>query len=200
VARPQSVPNDAILAVAYELLMEVGPRNFTFEKLGKKVGLVPAALLKRFKSKKQLILEIDRYTLEMTDAKVTEALTGTKSPIAAIIAQFTAELAFASTIERFANGQEFLLADLRAKALYDNYRVSFERRHDQIVHLLKKARQDGYVQNIENYDEMAEHLTMLLHGSGHVWAMVQAKPVEGYIKHHVYFALQPYMTAINTNK
>jgi len=174
--------------------MEVGPSNFTFEKLGNKVGLVPAALLKRFKNKKQLILAIDSYALKMTDKQVVKAIAETHSPIEAIIAQFTAELAFASTIERFANGQEVLLADFRIKELYDNYHFSFERRHEQVRDLLEQAQQDRYLHGIKDYDELAEHLTMLLHGSGHVWAMRQGGSIHDYIRHHVHIALDPYMT------
>jgi AcrR family transcriptional regulator len=193
-ARPQSISDKHILVAAYELLMEVGLRGFTFEKLGNKVGLVPAALLKRFKNKQQLLLAIDRYALEMTDKEVAEAMARTKSPTDAIIAQFTAELAFASTIERFANGQEFLLADFRIKELYDNYRISFERRHAQIASLLQQAAKDGYLQGAEDYSELAQHLIMLLHGSGHVWAMTQGgSTIQDYIRRHVHFALRPYM-------
>lgn len=193
-ARPQSISDDQILTAAYELLMKVGPKGFTFEKLGQVVGLVPAALLKRFENKQQLILAIDRYALEMTNKQVAEAMAKTSSPIDAIIAQFTTELGFASTIERFANGQEMLLADLRVEALYDNYRISFEHRHEQVVQLLKQAHKDGYLQNIDDYDELAGHLIMLLHGSGHVWAMKQDKTIQDYIRHHVHVALRPYMT------
>lgn len=198
-ARPRLITDQAIIAEAYELLMEIGPKFFTFEKLGNKVGLVPAALLKRFKNKQQLILAIDRYALAMTDRGVAEAIAKTNSPIDAIIAQFAAELAFASTIERFANGQEILLSDFRIKELYDNYRISFEHRHAQIADLLKKAQQDGYLQNVADYNELAEHLIMLLHGSGHVWAMTQKKSIHEYISQHVHFALRPYMS-INGNK
>ena len=191
-ARPQSISDKHILAAAYELLMETGPKGFTFEKLGNKVGLVPAALLKRFSNKQQLILATDCYALEMTNREVAEAMTTTKSPIDAIIAQFTAQLAFASTIERFANGQEFLLAGFRIKELYDNYRISFERRHAQVETLLQQATKDGYLQGIEDYSELAQHLIMLLHGSGHVWAMTQKGLIEVYIRQHVLLALRPY--------
>src|SRR6266702_3043024 len=191
-ARPRSISDQTIVAEAYELLMEQGPGNLTFDRLGNRVGLVPAALVRRFKNKQQLLLEIDRYALERTNTKVKAAMAIAASPTATIIAQFTTEKAFASSLERFINGEEFLLMDLRNKNLYTNYQVSFEHRHKQVAQLLQKAQAEGELEGIDDLDNLARHLEMIMHGAGHVWALTQQGPIEDYISHHVQFALQPY--------
>lgn len=191
-ARPRLVSDQSIIAMAYELLMEEGPGGLTFESLGARVGLVPAALVRRFKNKRQLLLLVDRHGLERTNAKVKEATEKAASPSDTIIAQFTTELAFASSVTRFANGQEFLLMDLRDKVLYENYRASFEQRHQQIVELLEKAQTDGELVGASNLSELARQLEMVSHGAGHVWAMTQDGPIEDYIRRHVTLALEPY--------
>ncbi|HET7637942.1 MAG TPA: TetR/AcrR family transcriptional regulator [Ktedonobacteraceae bacterium] len=193
-ARTPSISSQDILTQAYDLLMEVGPSNLTFERLGKKVGLVPAALIRRFNNKKQLMLEIDRYALELTNQEVFRAIRDTQSPIEAIIAQFTAEMSYATTIERFANGQEFLLHDFRDKELYDNYRLSFERRHLQIAQLLMRAQQDGLLVGIDNINELARQLEMIVHGAGHVWAMTAEYTIDECIRRYVHLTLKPYMS------
>ena len=191
-ARPRSISDQTIIAEAYEVLMEHGPSNLTFERLGARVGLVPGALVRRFKNKHQLLLEVDRYALAHTNAIAAETMKETASPIDTIIAQFTSELAFASTTKRFANGQEFLLMSFRDKDLYANYQVSFEHRHKQVIELLKKAQADGELDDIDDIAELARHLEMILHGAGHVWSMTQEGPIEDYISHHMRFALQQY--------
>lgn len=191
-ARPRLVSDQTAISAAYELLMERGPGGLTFENLAAKVGLVPAALVRRFKNKHQLLLLVDQYALERTNAKVEEAMEGAASSVDAIIAQFTTELAFASSVDSFANGQEFLLMDLRDKALYDNYHISYEHRHKQVVELLDKAVSEGELTDLPSTAQMARHLEMILHGAGHVWAMTQDGPIEEYIRQHVYLALQPY--------
>jgi AcrR family transcriptional regulator len=191
-ARPRSITDQAIVAEAYELLMAQGPGNLTFEQLSTRVGLVPAALVRRFKTKRQLLAEVDRYALELTNTRVQEAIGRTASSVDAILAQFTTELAFASTVDRFVNGQEFLLMDLRDKNLYDNYQISYEGRHRQIVELLQQAQEGGELDKIDDVNELARHLEMILHGSGHVWSMTQDGPIESYISHHVALALKPY--------
>ncbi|HEU5121219.1 MAG TPA: TetR family transcriptional regulator [Candidatus Saccharimonadales bacterium] len=191
-ARPRSITDQDIIAEAYDLIMELGPTKLTFEKLGARVGLVPAALVRRFKTKQQLIVEIDRYALARTDTKVQTAMDEASSPINAILAQFTTELSFASSIERFANGLEFLLMDFRDKDLYTNYQVSFKHRHEQIIELLQKAQESGELEAIDDIEGLARHLEMILHGSGHVWAMTQEGPIEDYISQHINIALKPY--------
>lgn len=192
-ARPRSISTQDILAEAYDLLMEVGPGNFTFERLGEKVGLVPAALIRRFKNKKQLMLEVDRYALELTNEEVYRAIRDAQSPIEAIIIQFVTEMKYASTVERFANGQEFLLHDFRDKELYSNYRLSFERRHLQIVQLLVKAEGAGLLTGIDNINELARQLEMVAHGAGHVWAMTGRGTIDECIRRHINLALKPYL-------
>lgn len=194
-ARPRLVSDQTILTSAYDLLMEQGLGGLTFEALSARVGLVPAALVRRFKNKQQLLLAIDQYALERTNTKVAEAMEKTSSPIEAIIAQFTTELGFASNLEQFANGQEFLLMDFRHEELYRNYQISFEQRHQQVVELLQKAQDAGDINNVDDLPQLARHLEMILHGAGHVWAMNQDTPIEDYIRHHVLLALEPYAKA-----
>lgn len=191
-ARPKLISDQTIVTAAYELLMEHGLSGLTFETLATRVGLVPAALVRRFKTKQGLMLQVDRYALERTNSKVEEAMEETSSPIEAIIAQFTTELAFATTLERFANGQEFLLMDFRDEDLYKNYQISFEHRHQQVIELLQNAQATGELGEIDDIPELARHLEMLLHGAGHVWAMAQEMPIEDYIRYHILFALKPH--------
>lgn len=192
-ARPRSISSQDILAEAYDLIMEVGPSKLTFARLGERVGLVPTALVRRFKNKKQLMLEIDRYALELTNKELFKTIQEAQSPIESIIAQFITEKKHASTLERFANGQEFLLHDFRDKDLYHNYRLSFERRHLQIVQLLMKAQEEGVLVGVGNINQLARHLESVVHGISHVWAMTQEGTIEDYIRQYVHLTLEPYI-------
>jgi len=191
-ARPRTISDQNIITAAYELLMERGLDGLTFETLSERVGIVPAALVRRFERKQKLIAQVDNYALALTNSKVAEALEKTASPVEAIIAQFTTELAFATTLERFANGQEFLLMDLRSEELYNNYQASFEQRHQQVVELLQIAEAAGELTGINDAPRLARHLALIAHGAGHVWAMAQEMSIEEYIRQHVMLALQPY--------
>jgi AcrR family transcriptional regulator len=192
VARPKKVTDEVLVAAAYDILMDLGPTSLTFEKLSEKVGLVPAALVRRFTNKKNLLLEVDRYALARSNARRTASMAEQDSPIEAILAGFITELSFASTLEKFIHGQEFLLMDFAEKDLYQNYKVSFVERHDQVANLLRQAQARGELSYDINPDEFARLLQMILHGAGHIWAMSQEGPIEDYINHYVKLALAPY--------
>lgn len=197
-ARPKKVSDEDLVAAAYELVMDDGPNNLTFEKLSEKVGLVPAALVRRFRNKRNLLLEADRYALNRTSTHRQVAMDEQQSPINAIIAGFVHELSFATSIKRFVHGQEFLLMDFADHALYQNYEVSFRERHNEVADLIREAQARGELSPDLDPNEIARLLQMILHGAGHVWAMTQEGPIEDYINHFVQLALDPYR--IDTTK
>lgn len=193
-ARPKKVSDEDLVAAAYELLMAEGPNNLTFEKLSEKVGLVPAALVRRFRNKRNLLLEVDRYALARSSTHRQAAMDEQQSPIDAIIAGFTNELSFASSLKRFIHGQEFLLMDFADHTLYQNYEVSFRERHAEVADLIRQAQARGELSPDLDPAKTARLLQMILHGAGHVWAMTQEGPIEDYINQYVRLALEPYRT------
>lgn len=195
-ARPRSVSDEELIEAALEILIARGPKGLTFESLAQKVGLVPAALVRRFTSKQNLLLQIDRFALERSNTQLEKAMAEHDSPIEAIIAGFVMELSFATSIERYIHGQEYLLMDLGDKTLYANYHTSFHQRHQRVVELIKKAQARGEISANLDAQEYAQFLQTILHGVGQVWAMDQKGTVEDYINHYVRLALKPYQTNI----
>jgi AcrR family transcriptional regulator len=59
-ARPRGIPDEELLAAAQTLLFEVGPAGFTLEKSAARAGVSAATLIKRFGSKRQLLLALNR--------------------------------------------------------------------------------------------------------------------------------------------
>ena len=59
-ARPRGISDEDLLAAAQELLYEVGPAAFTLEKAAARAGVSAATLIKRFGSKRQLLLALNR--------------------------------------------------------------------------------------------------------------------------------------------
>lgn len=197
-SRPQKISTTIILQAAYELIMEEGPQQLTFHNLGKKVGLVPAALAKRFTNKRKLLAAIDRYALEKSEAAMSALLQTQDSPLEAIIILLSTELSFATSIKRFTNGQRFLLADLVDPELYANYQLSVEQRYDHITELLREAqRRQELVADID-CRQLARLLQIVQQGTGHLWAMTQEMSIEQYMRQQIWLTLQPYLLENNS--
>jgi len=52
--RPKKISDSDILLMAFDVISREGFESFTFKQVGKATGLSPAALIKRFKTKKRL--------------------------------------------------------------------------------------------------------------------------------------------------
>lgn len=52
--RPKKISDSDVLLIAFDVISREGFESFTFEQVGKATGLSPAALVKRFKTKKRL--------------------------------------------------------------------------------------------------------------------------------------------------
>lgn len=52
--RPKKISDSDVLLMAFDVISREGFESFTFEQVGKATGLSPAALVKRFKTKKRL--------------------------------------------------------------------------------------------------------------------------------------------------
>jgi AcrR family transcriptional regulator len=59
-ARPRGIADEELLAAAEDLLYAVGPAGFTLEKVAARAGVSAATLIKRFGSKRQLLLALNR--------------------------------------------------------------------------------------------------------------------------------------------
>lgn len=55
-SRTKKISDSRVLDMAFDVISKEGFQSFTFEQVGKAVGLSPATLVKRFKNKKRLAL------------------------------------------------------------------------------------------------------------------------------------------------
>src|SRR5689334_399906 len=142
-SRPRRITNEAIYEAAHEIIMQHGPDKLTFQTLSDSTGLVPAALVRRFKSKEQLFIEVDTYCLNTAANTLADAAERIESPLEAVIYGLSTEMKFAASASVYINGLAFLLKSLSSAELYKNYQTAFRRQADDIQQLLEKAVAQG---------------------------------------------------------
>jgi AcrR family transcriptional regulator len=106
-ARPRTVPDEAILAGAAAAVAALGPNDVTLAQIGERVGLSAATLLQRFGSKRGLLLALARRGVDTLPAHLAAA-----QSIEALIEAYAAIAAQVRTSTEFANHLSFLLLDL----------------------------------------------------------------------------------------
>lgn len=80
-ARPRRIADEELLAAAQDLLFEVGPAAFTLEKSASRAGASAATLIKRFGSKRQLLLALNRRWVASIEPGMAAAAEGHATPL-----------------------------------------------------------------------------------------------------------------------
>lgn len=75
-ARPRGVSDDDLLQAASDVLMARGPAAFTLERSATRAGVSAATLIKRFGSRRELLLALDRRWVASIPAGVAAAAVG----------------------------------------------------------------------------------------------------------------------------
>ena len=191
-SRPRRVTNESIYEAAHEIIMQYGPDKLTFQTLSDRTGLVPAALVRRFKSKGQLFIEVDTYCLESAANTLAETAERFDSPLEAIVHGLSNDMKFATSARIYINGLAFLLKSLSSAELYKNYRIAFRRQADDMQQLLQKAVAQNELKQDTDCAGLAKLLQITQQGACHMWIMSQEEPIEKCLERHIRALLRPY--------
>jgi len=80
-ARPRVIDDERLLAAAQELLFEIGPAAFTLQRAADRAGVSAATLIKRFGSKQQLFLALNRRWVDSIIPGLEAAEAGCRTPL-----------------------------------------------------------------------------------------------------------------------
>lgn len=192
-SRPRTITNETIYEAALEIIMRRGPDSLTFQTLSDATALVPAALVRRFKNKQQLLIEVDLYCLETAANTLAEASKRFDSALDAIVYGLSSEMKFAVSRSVYINGLAFLLEGLKNLELYKNYQAAFKRQENDVQLLLEKAVMQNELKRNVDCPELAKLLQITQHGACHEWVMSQKEPIERCIERYLRSVLQPYL-------
>src|ERR671922_736863 len=87
--RPRTIDDAGILEAAGRIISRHGPARFTLADVGAEVGLSAAALVRRFGSKRGLMLALARSARDSVDACFDMVRESNPSPVAAVLAAGT---------------------------------------------------------------------------------------------------------------
>jgi len=190
--RPKTASDAAILDAAARLLASAGPARLRLEDVAREVGLSPATLLLRFKSKKKLLLAVAEQGITgMADHFRERRLNGT-SPLHAITEVCDCVREMAEEPQQLAN----LLAFLQLSLEDPDFRASAQR-HDaaleqEVAQLLADAQEKGEVVACCTKG-LARAVIAMMRGSLLTWsALGQHTTPDLWVKADIETLLSPY--------
>ncbi|MBX9768251.1 MAG: TetR family transcriptional regulator [Bdellovibrionales bacterium] len=181
-----------VLLKAFDVIACEGFSSFTFEQVGRVVGLSPAALVKRFKNKSQLALLARNLkweqNLDRIDSERFEKMSGLKG-----IFDFLSIIAQSVNSNRL--GEHAMWLGKEACHPKSKRRVAdyFETTRGIFVRLLTEAIEKGELIRMDNPKEFARTLEALVQGAIFQFAFLNERSIETHLRDHFRLILNPYL-------
>ena len=188
--RPKKISDSDILIKSFQVISREGFESFTFEQVARATGLSPAALVKRFKSKKNLAYlarnqKWDENLHKMNSAKISE-LEGLKG-----LYEFLNLIAASVVSKRLSEHLKWLGTEAEEPKARKKVAAYFAETRAIIRRLLQEAILQKELKNFD-IENVSATLEALIQGSIFQFAFLNEKSVEGHLKERVQCLLNPY--------
>ena len=183
-----------ILMAAGRVISKAGPTRLTLAQVGSAVGLSAAALVKRFGSKRGLLLALSRQAVESVDACFAAVRTAHPAPLDAFVAAALEMTRYVQTPEEVANHLAYLQIDLSDPDFYALMKENSERIEAGYRRLLNEAVQAGALARCDTA-RLARAVGAMVTGSLLGWAIDRRGTAEAFVRADLAMLLDRYRTA-----
>ncbi|HVG86747.1 MAG TPA: helix-turn-helix domain-containing protein [Vicinamibacterales bacterium] len=190
--RPKTAPDAAILEAAARLLSRLGPARMRLEDVAREVGLSPATLLLRFKSKRNLLLAVAEHGIAgIADSfRARRRQSASALHVVTDVADCVREIA--EEPQQLANLLAFLqlsLEDPEFRACAERHDATLER---EMAALLDEARERGEMVDVPSR-ALARAVIAMMRGSLLTWSAIGKHTApEVWVKADLETLLGPY--------
>ncbi|QSB06706.1 TetR/AcrR family transcriptional regulator [Natronoglycomyces albus] len=167
-ARPRTYSDEDLLRAAHETILELGDRA-TLADVGKRAGVSPAALNKRFGTKRELLVQLSRRWVDSVDAQLEQAETSTSDVIERIVAVATCGLGELDRPEQVGAQLSALADDLRDAQLRELLAQGWVKTRLRLEGLLAAAQKD--LPRAPHPAQAARILFSLVQGESLYWSL-----------------------------
>ena len=189
--RPRETTDEEILAATGRVMQRLGPAQITLADVAKEAGVVPATLIQRFKTKRELLLATCRTAPDMVPGQFAEARAKFPSPLTALVEIYADCSGFAVTPEAVANGLAYLQVDLTDPEFHAITLAQFRAIREETRRLLDEAVAERELRDCDTAG-LARLLQQLNDGAMVSWAVYREGKVDAWVRREVEALLRPY--------
>jgi AcrR family transcriptional regulator len=194
--RPRETSDAEILAAAARVMQRRSPVQLTLAEVAKEAGVVPATLIQRFGTKRQLLLANCKAWTSDVAGQFAAARTKYNSPLKTLI-EFLVECSgFAATPESIANFLAYLQIDLTDPEFHVVLLAQSVTMHEETKKLLDNA---IALRELKACDTaaLARLIQQVNSGSMLDWAVYRKGPLAAWIRRSLDALLRPYRLSRN---
>ena len=191
--RPRTVDDATILEAAGRVISRYGPAGFTLADVAGEVGLSAAALVRRFGSKRELMLALARSARDSVQACFDAVRASNPSPLGAVLAAGTEMTRYVTSPEEMSNHLAFLQTDLSDP---DFHAVMLENSRRIIAGYRKLLDEAVAARELVACDtaRLARAVDAVAGGSLIGWAVYREGTADAWVREDLMTLLEPYRT------
>jgi len=192
--RPRATSDQAILTATMRVMQRLSPTQLTLADVAKEAGVVPAALIQRFGTKRGLLLAVCGCAPDTVPQQFAAARAKHSSPLKTLIELYADCSGFAPTPEAMANGLAWLQIDLTDSDFHAITLAQFRAIRAETKELLDQAVAARELRSCDT-----SHLARLIQdtngGAMLSWAVYRQGSVASWVRRDLQALLAPYRTA-----
>jgi AcrR family transcriptional regulator len=170
-ARPRVIADEELLAAAQDLLFEVGPAAFTLEKSAARAGVSAATLIKRFGSKRQLLLALNQRWVGSIGPGMAAAAEGHDTALGRLRAAALWGFADLDSPAGAASQLAALALDLQDEKMRELLAAGWQQIQDHLTRLAHDAIEAGELSGDPPAGQVARILLAAGQGTGLAWSV-----------------------------
>ena len=190
--RRKSASDADILDAAARVILRVGPTGFRLSDVAEEIGLAPATVLQRFKSKRALLRAVAAHGTQTIREDFASRRAKASSPLDALLAISPQVRTIARSRRCVTNKLAFLQLGLSDPAFQRHLQAHYRVVHLELRHLVDEAVRAGELMPCRS-DAVAHALMAVLHGSLLLWAITRdGSAAETRLRSDMEAVLEPY--------
>jgi len=189
--RPRETSDAEILAAAARVMQRRSPVELTLADVAKEAGVVPATIIQRFGTKRELLLANCKAWTADVAGQFARARVKYGSPLKTLVELLVESSGFAATPESIANFLAYLQIDLTDPEFHAVLLVQFVAMRDQTKKLLDDAIGARELKPCDT-TQLARMVQQVNGGAMFDWAVYRKGPLAAWIRRSLQALLAPY--------
>jgi AcrR family transcriptional regulator len=189
--RPRETSDAEILAAAARVMQRVSPVELTLADVAEEAGVVPATIIQRFGTKRELLLANCKAWTADVAGQFARARAKYRSPLKTLIELSVECCSFAATPESMANSLAYLQIDLTDPEFYKVLLMQYTTMRNQTRKLLDDAVAARELKPC-NTAELARLVQQVNAGAMLDWAVYRKGRLAAWIRRSLEALLSPY--------
>lgn len=191
--RPRKVSDDEVFAAAYRAMTRLGPGELTLAEIATEAGLTAGALVQRFGSKRELLLQLSAGAADGNAAFIRDLRGKHRSTIAVLRAYAECLADLAASPAALARNLAYLQIDLTDDDFRKHLLAQAKATRSAIVELLTDAIRAGELSRDTDPRALARTVETALSGSLLTWAIYRDGGAAAWLRGDVDAVLAPYL-------